>query len=364
MIEKPALGALPDTPDKNDYLLSAIKEPVAVTLPADFSLRSTMTPVKMQGQVPSCTAFMSAGMKEPYDSVEFGKIIDLSEQWFYGRCKQNGGNPGPGEYPRVCMDTLVKFGICEESFMPYENRYPPLCSPKPGADENALIYRTKAYAGVNDSLPSIMNAIYTNGPVGVSIWVYANFYGIGPNGIVPSPAGNKEGGHAIIAMGWRTVNGVIYLECKNSWSEDFGDDGYVWIRQDIWDKISIGDCWTIVDLTSIEKHWTDWPETNILEQDLVFKSKLILGYPDKTVHPWDNLKKRHVALIMERSHAPVDSKLLADKPENYVDATRGWVRDMFPFLNWDSERWDEPITRFQFILLLARYLATGGTVHI
>jgi hypothetical protein len=39
-------------------------------------------------------------------------------------------------------------------------------------------------------------------------------------------------GHAICIIGWKTISGVKYWICQNSWADSFGDYGYCYIRMD------------------------------------------------------------------------------------------------------------------------------------
>lgn len=354
---KYSLGLVPDIPSTKDFLASAFI-PVSVTLPENFELDLSWY-VSHQLSQPMCTAFTVAELKKFCDNKEYSKILDFSEQWFYAKCKSNGGYQGAGEYPRVCMDTLLKYGICEESYHPYENRYPSVNSDLPGADENALKYRISSYVRVTPTMDSIRQAIYQVGPVGVSIMCWTSFF-TPINGICPAPTGKQEGGHMITACGWRTVGGKLQLKLKNSWGADWGEKGYVWVPESVWDAISLRDCWTIVDMLEATKHWTDWPDTNILEQDIVFKHGIFEGYlPDRTtIRPWDTVKKSHVVLVAARLKMPITTALCTD----YSEATRGWTKEQFPMFQWDSQRDDEPLTRFQLILLAARYILSKGGI--
>jgi hypothetical protein len=78
---------------------------------------------------------------------------------------------------------------------------------------------------------------------------------------------------------------------------------------------------------------------------------LVWGYPDGTLHPWEGLTKRHVALIASRMEF-----VPPDWPDDYSPATRADVRDVLSSLaQWfDSERWDETLTRSQLVRLLYR----------
>lgn len=76
---------------------------------------------------------------------------------------------------------------------------------------------------------------------------------------------------------------------------------------------------------------------------------IILGYEDGTFRPGGLLLKRHVAFICERAGLVVPGWI-----NNWGPATRGEVRDFIPGLTWDSERWDESVTRGQLARLLWR----------
>jgi C1A family cysteine protease len=348
-VKRHALGTIKDKPDTRDYLVTNyITTPVA--LPTIFSMRGKQTPIKNQGSFGACASFSGCAMKEYYDSIEYGKIIDLSEQWLYGKNKENGGYPGEGEYPRVVVDTLVKFGVCEEIYQPYEERYPAKNAPKPGADTNAAKYKAKEYARVSRDIQAIKTALVQNGPVFISVKVYESFYNTGSNGIVPMPKSSEQflGGHGMVAVGYDDTRRM--LEVKNSWGS-FGDKGYLWLSYDFWKTYSL-DAWSIVDL--VELPWRDWPKEHLDEGFALKKSGIMVGKTDGTFDPWSPVTRRHVGIVAVRLG------IIAANPweKDHTPAKRGFVRENLPMLQFLEERWDETLTRFQLGVLIARYLGS------
>jgi hypothetical protein len=273
--------------------------------------------------------------------------MDFSEQWLYCKCKAIDGYAGEGTYPRAACDVLLKQGVCEEKFWPYETRYPPTTKPLAGADLNAAQYKILSYAYVPANLVAVKTALAQNGPLLIAIQVWRNFYSIGPSGVIPSPTGDYIGGHAMCLVGYDDDKQM--LEIKNSWGSTFGDSGYVWLPYSLFDRLTMGNLCSFVDIVGLIKHWKDWPDEAIVEQDIVYRKGIFEGYPDGTIRPWEPLTRRHVALVQHRLGHSVDSKLLKD----YSPATRAWTKEVFPNLQWNSEKWEEPLTRFQVIVLLA-----------
>ncbi|MCA1788741.1 MAG: S-layer homology domain-containing protein [Thioalkalivibrio sp.] len=339
------LGALPDPPDDRDFqVFKLVHRPV--TVPAMYSPgRST---VRNQGSLGSCVGFGGAAQDERLHGVS-----DLSEQALYGWCKEIDGWPGEGTYPRTMYSILAKRGCPEENYHPYEGRYPPANQNLPGTDENAARYRIATYAAIPKSYDDLLAARYAvgeKGAIGVTIYVYYSMaYNTRSDGVIPMPSGDQLGAHFMCFDGGWNAKG---MEVKNSWSKYWGDKGYCWISREVWDAIGIS-AWTVVDDELITKWWKDWPDTNLVEQDVVYKSKAFLGYPDGTFRPWNDVTRGQVWLVANRIGIAVPPIPVDDY---YRPAQRGWVRDTIPGLTWDSERFTETLTRFQLVLLVARKL--------
>jgi C1A family cysteine protease len=242
------LGLLPSPIDKRDYKLAAFLPPLEVALPEEcLTWLDYKTPVKYQGDLGSCASFAGVTIAEEYHNKVVGNSLDLSEQFLYDEAKKIDGMPTEdGTYLRAILSVLKNTGVCEESYLPYEGKYPPKNSIQPGAYENAIKYKINSYASVEVGKTAMKTAIFQKGPLLVGVQVFTNFMNVSSEGIVPSPRGDLEGGHALPILGYNRDGFII----KNSWSAFWGKDGYAVIPWDVWREISWGEAWSIVDLTN------------------------------------------------------------------------------------------------------------------
>lgn len=344
------LGFLPSPDDKRDYLLASFLPPLTISLPVEhLTWLAWQTPVKYQAQLGACVGFTTAALAECFNYKELGNVLDLSEQFIYGESKKIDGVPEEeGTYIRAALTVLKNLGICEESYFPYEGKYPPSNALKAGAFENAKEYKIASYARVLLDELSMKTALFQNGPVAIGVNVYENFMSVGADGIVPYPAGRLLGGHAILVVGY-TVAGLII---KNSWSTRWGKDGYCIMPWNVWNAIGV-EAWSIVDVVSGKKPWADWLESDLELGWLVKNSNIFQGYNDGLFHPYDNVSKRHVELVSQRLGLPIDKSALNDYSN---PATRGWIHNLHPEYQFIEERWSENLTRYQFAVLIGRYL--------
>lgn len=72
--------------------------------------------------------------------------------------------------------------------------------------------------------------LMTNGPMYVAFTVYDDFPTY-RSGVYHATSFQQLGGHAVTLVGWGTLNGEDYWKIKNSWNEQWGDNGYFLIRR-------------------------------------------------------------------------------------------------------------------------------------
>ena len=240
------LGCLKDKKDLRDIPMGLLLPPVKVPRKIDYT--PAMTPVRDQGNEGTCVAFASVvGVKEYEDTKEYKKYIELSPRYLYSLCKKNDDDPGAdGTYPRVAMKMLLNYGVSPEMYWPYRPHQKD--KPKTGAAAAAKTYRIKAYARLGD-VDEMKRSLLVNGPFLAGVEVFASWFrdSVTKTGDIPLPEKNDElkGGHAICIMGYDDLKRVFKF--KNSWSTQWGDKGYGYIKYEYIDK-HCSDAWSATDL--------------------------------------------------------------------------------------------------------------------
>jgi C1A family cysteine protease len=70
-----------------------------------------------------------------------------------------------------------------------------------------------------------MQELVENGPMYVAFTVYGDFPTY-KSGVYKHKSGSVLGGHAVTLVGYGELNGEKYWKIKNSWNEQWGDNGH------------------------------------------------------------------------------------------------------------------------------------------
>ena len=225
-----------DIPDIRDHVLALTREEQLTPLPASYSLRSLMPPVYDQGQLGSCTA-NAMGAAVQYQQMKQGEAEGAqtpSRLFIYWNERKLEGtiNSDAGAQIRDAAKVVASVGAPPETDWPYDiSKFAQ--TPPTQAFTDALKYKALVYGRVTQSITALKTSIFHQRPVVFGFSVYESFETkIGADGIMPMPDFWNEqllGGHAVMAMGYKQINGQLYFEVRNSWGPKWGDHGYFWM---------------------------------------------------------------------------------------------------------------------------------------
>ena len=215
----------------------------------DLSAVSFMPSVMNQGPLGSCTSQAIAncylfvhrkeGKVEP-DFIPSRLFIYFNERSMEGTIDQDAG-----AVIRDGFKSINQFGVCHESLCPYlvesfTQR------PSNEAFSDALNYQALVYKRIENTLTEMKGCLTEGYPFVVGITIYEAFEGqdVAHTGIVPMPAGQCLGGHAVLVVGYDDTK--QQFKVMNSWGEEWGDHGYFYLPYDYLTNSELAnDLWTL-----------------------------------------------------------------------------------------------------------------------
>jgi C1A family cysteine protease len=239
------------THDKKDDrdLIFEVKKPKKSTLPKEVDLREKF-PAKPydQGQLGSCTANTLVGLREYLLATNKQPYTALSRLFLYyfERYVEGTVNEDSGAMLRDGMKVLQKIGVCPELDDEY-NIAKFTERPSDQAIADAGQFKITEYHRITSS-KGVQQALSEGQPVAIGFTVYDSFesFDVAETGIVPMPkAGERQlGGHAVLVVGYKEINGHLHFIIRNSWGEDWGDKGYCYMPVEFFTHGIVVDMWT------------------------------------------------------------------------------------------------------------------------
>lgn len=226
-------GARFDEDDHRDHLFTTHLEKIGVApgpLPKRKDLRPKMPPVYDQLNLGSCTSQAAIGcdealrIKHKQPGVRLSRLMNyyLSRE-VYGEINQDNGAT-----VRQAFKNL-KTGVAPESLWPYDMSQW-RTKPSEACYEAIGHYQAQEYLSLsattvrgNQDLELVRTQIKTSlsqeYPVAFAMLLHSNFE---PNwqGKIPFPAGEIEGGHALMIVGYDDTSKTWIV--RNSWSSSWG----------------------------------------------------------------------------------------------------------------------------------------------
>lgn len=187
-----------------------------------------MTPVKDQGHCGSCWTFASTGALEGAWFIKSGELLSFSEQELVDCVNLSFGCNG-GNAAASFHYWKTHFPMSEASY-PYTARNG-ACVYNANDSYNNIQVTGPVGVTHNDKV-ALQNAVYQQ-PIAVAIEADTMYFQTYTSGVLTDAvACGTNLDHAVLAVGFGQENGNDYFLIKNSWSADWGDQGYVKLGAD------------------------------------------------------------------------------------------------------------------------------------
>ncbi|XP_037067854.1 procathepsin L-like [Pollicipes pollicipes] len=191
----------------------------------DWRQYGVVTEVKDQGACGSCWAFSTTGSLEGAWALAGHQLVSLSEQQLVD-CSHLFFNLGckGGRMDNAFRYIHAKGGIMAESTYPY-TAVGGSCHANPAY----FVAQVKSHHSVLIGSEShLLDALAGHGPISVSIDASHQSFQLYHSGVYNEPScSSLLLDHGVLVVGYGTDNGVDYWIVKNSWSANWGEQGYI-----------------------------------------------------------------------------------------------------------------------------------------
>ncbi|KAL0811802.1 hypothetical protein ABMA28_009230 [Loxostege sticticalis] len=199
---------------------------LAKELPKTYDLRfqGVLRPVDNQGNCGSCWAFaVTSTVEAALSGTNGGRNLDLSEQSLVD-CGWGFGNDGcDGSWLNDAYEYVLKHGI------PLTNQYGDYIA-KNGycnLDNTTDTFKIRGFAQVTPRNPEALKvALVKYGPVAVTLRANDNMFSYSSGVFYDITCEGKPVDHAVAVVGYGERDGTPYWIVRNSWGENWGQDGY------------------------------------------------------------------------------------------------------------------------------------------
>jgi len=196
----------------------------------DWRQKGAVTSVKDQGQCGSCWTFSSTAAIEGAWAIYRGQLLDLSEQQLVD-CATGfsyGSHGCQGGFMEGAFKYVIEHGQCSLSSYPYTSGVTKTegtcktCSP---------IVKISSCSDVRPNDQLSLKAAVSQQPVSVAIEADTRLFQSYSSGVITSTSCGTTLDHGVTLVGYGTENGINYWLVKNSWSSNWGLNGYVKIAR-------------------------------------------------------------------------------------------------------------------------------------
>ena len=185
----------------------------------DWRTHGAVGPVRNQGRLGDAVAKATVASLESLHFISTGSMVRLSTQEVEDCCQPNLDCRG-------CIAGKLH-GLCSE------NDYP--TTSKPGQCRSASCtpaLHISGFADVKTGDENALQAAVLHNPVIALIDVSHTSFQLYKGGIYKDgKCSSTKLDHAVLVVGYGTMNGEVYWICQNSWGKSWGMEGYILIAR-------------------------------------------------------------------------------------------------------------------------------------
>lgn len=206
-----------------------------IRMKVEVDLSHRFCKVGEQGDRLTCLAFATTSAHEYHQELS----ESLCVEWLYYYAAIIGGElPGPGKFGPGTLISEVSL-VLEELGQPFEHVWPYKTDPNlqtwsPPQNPKPRFFASCTFGSF--SLDKIKKILDSAQPVVITCWAEDEFQSTDKKGNLAIVDINLPSSylamHAILAVGYGTLNKKVYLKVRNSWGTNWGIEGYAWVSED------------------------------------------------------------------------------------------------------------------------------------
>ena len=193
----------------------------------DWRDKNVVTDVKNQKECGSCWAFSTTGSIEGIIAIKEGILHNISEQELVDcSTKNNGCMGGSMDY---AFQYVINNGLCNEKDYPYE-----ALRDECRKDECNSVINITDYKNIYPNEMVLKRAVAQQ-PVSVAIQANLSSFHFYSKGIYNDPNCGDQLDHGVLIVGYGSDDelNMDYWIVKNSWGNDWGENGYIRIQRNV-----------------------------------------------------------------------------------------------------------------------------------